>query len=84
MPRVLPKAARFSVIVLALLDGRTLVMSVEQTKPALTGPEQRDGWKLLFDGQSLTGWRGFKTESAPAGWTPVDGSCSVRVREATS
>jgi len=30
----------------------------------LTGQEQRDGWKLLFDGKSLDGWRGYKKPDA--------------------
>jgi hypothetical protein len=30
----------------------------------LTAQEQRDGWKLLFDGKSLDGWRGYKKPDA--------------------
>ena len=30
----------------------------------LTVQEQRDGWKLLFDGKSLDGWRGYKKPDA--------------------
>src|SRR5712692_9847966 len=32
------------------------------------------GWKLLFDGKTTTGWRGFKKDSMPSGWQVVDGS----------
>jgi hypothetical protein len=35
----------------------------------LTPAEQAAGWKLLFDGKSLEGWRGFKTETPDPGWT---------------
>ncbi|MEO8682387.1 MAG: DUF1080 domain-containing protein, partial [Vicinamibacterales bacterium] len=28
----------------------------------------------LFDGKSLNGWRGYKTETVPAGWRVVDGT----------
>jgi Domain of Unknown Function (DUF1080) len=31
------------------------------------------GWKTLFDGKTLAGWRGFKTETPPAAWKAVDG-----------
>ena len=30
--------------------------------PMLTAAEKADGWKLMFDGKSLAGWRGYKTE----------------------
>ncbi len=39
----------------------------------LTEQEQKDGWKLLFDGKTLTNWRGFKSPE-PKGWQVVDGS----------
>src|ERR671912_632672 len=40
----------------------------------LTTAETNDGWKLLFDGKTTTGWRGWKQESAPDGWKAVDGA----------
>jgi cytochrome c len=40
----------------------------------LSEAETRDGWKLLFDGKSTTGWRGFKSETMPRGWEVVDHS----------
>ena len=41
--------------------------------PALTAAEKADGWKLLFDGKSLAGWRGYKTQDVPKNWHVVDG-----------
>ena len=32
------------------------------------------GWKLLFDGKTTAGWRGFKKDSMPSGWQVVDGA----------
>lgn len=40
----------------------------------LTAAEQQDGWKLLFDGLSTHGWRGFRKKQAPPGWAVEDGS----------
>ena len=41
---------------------------------SLTEAEKKAGWKLLFDGQSLAGWRGFKKPGPPAsGWVVKDG-----------
>jgi hypothetical protein len=39
----------------------------------LTAAEKADGWKLLFDGASLDGWRAFKSPTPPAGWKAVNG-----------
>jgi hypothetical protein len=41
---------------------------------ALTPAEKADGWKLLFDGRSTAGWRGFKTPAPDRGWKVVDGA----------
>jgi hypothetical protein len=40
----------------------------------LTPAERAQGWRLLFDGRSTAGWRGFKTPETDAGWTVVDGA----------
>jgi hypothetical protein len=41
---------------------------------ALSAQEQAAGWKSLFDGKTLTGWRGYKTEAIGAGWKAQDGA----------
>lgn len=38
------------------------------------GTAQAAGWKSLFDGRSLQGWRGFKSAAPPSGWAAVDGT----------
>lgn len=43
---------------------------------ALTAAETKDGWQLLFDGQSLKGWRGYGRKELPKlpyGWEVKDG-----------
>lgn len=35
--------------------------------------EQQQGWKLLFNGKDLTGWRNYKAQTVGPGWTVVDG-----------
>jgi hypothetical protein len=40
---------------------------------SLTPAEKSAGWKLLFDGRSLDGWRGYKTAEIGAGWKAQDG-----------
>lgn len=39
----------------------------------LTAREQREGWKLLFDGQSLSQWRAYKADTIGPQWTIVNG-----------
>jgi hypothetical protein len=41
--------------------------AAQQTSPA-------SGWISLFDGQTLSQWRGFKQTTVPAGWTVKDGT----------
>jgi hypothetical protein len=31
-------------------------------------------WRSLFDGKSLDGWRAYKTQDTPRGWSVVDGT----------
>jgi len=38
----------------------------------LAAPAETGGWRPLFDGKTLTGWRGYQKQ-APAGWTVQDG-----------
>ena len=40
----------------------------------LTSTERQAGWKLLFDGQTTKGWRGYQKKAAPAGWVVEDGT----------
>jgi hypothetical protein len=50
---------------------RTAITSVSSgEQPRLTAAERDAGWKLLFDGTTTKGWRGFKKTGFPAtGWS---------------
>lgn len=45
----------------------------------LTKAEKAAGWKLLFDGKSFAGWRGFHSQDVPGGWIIEDG-CISRIQ----
>lgn len=40
----------------------------------LSPAEEKAGWKLLFDGTTTNGWRGYKQESMPPEWMVMDGT----------
>lgn len=45
----------------------------------LSEAERRAGWRLLFDGRSLAGWREFKADGPPAdGWVVEDGAIRIQ------
>lgn len=57
---------------LALVAGAVLTSAADIN--TLTTAEQKDGWKLLFDGKSLAGWRTYKEGGKiGAGWIVEDG-----------
>jgi hypothetical protein len=52
--------------------------SGSERQNTLTEQEKADGWQLLFDGQSATGWRGaHKDAFPPTGWKIEDGQLIV-------
>jgi len=56
------------------------VSSVSTAAPnSLSAAEKTAGWKLLFDGTSFNGWRGYKTEAIGAGWKVQDGALALTV-----
>ena len=52
---------------------------IEAVPNTLTAQERKEGWKLLFDGKTLNGWRGAYLDSLPArGWEIRDGMLIVQ------
>ena len=54
--------------------------TVAATSPnQLSEKEKEEGWKLLFDGKSTDGWRGYLKDSFPEkGWIIEDGALKVQ------
>jgi hypothetical protein len=49
-------------------------MAVDSTN-MLTAKEQAEGWILMFDGKTTTGWRGYNKPTFPdSGWAVEDGA----------
>jgi cytochrome c len=51
-----------------------VVSSQAQSLNSLTVAEKKDGWKLLFDGQTTNGWRNFKSDKIGSAWKVKDGA----------
>ncbi len=49
-----------------------------QEPNTLSQEEKNAGWKLLFDGKTTTGWRGYKSTAMPASWKVENGSLLSR------
>ncbi len=65
-------ARGLTVLVIATLTAGT---AAAQSAPnTLTAREKAEGWTLLFDGQTTSGWRGYKQQSMPAGWSVQNGT----------
>jgi Domain of Unknown Function (DUF1080) len=58
--------AAAAIVVVAAQSGTTL--------NTLTQKEQSEGWKLLFDGKTTTGWHGYNQKTFPEGWAVRDGA----------
>lgn len=51
-----------------------VVSAAEAPINALTAKEKKDGWQLLFDGSSFSGWHNFNREGVRPGWAIRDGT----------
>jgi Domain of Unknown Function (DUF1080) len=46
----------------------------DRQQNVLTDEERAAGWRLLFDGKTTEGWRGYKMQKMPPGWKVIDGA----------
>src|SRR5258708_21573542 len=62
-------------IVLMCLALTALISTNYAAEPnELSTKENAGGWKLLFDGKTLNGWRGFENDKRGWGWGVTDGA----------
>ena len=63
----------FTALAMAGLEGPP---ETRQSDPpnTLSAAERAAGWKLLFDGKTTSGWRGYKKTDVAAGWQVVEGA----------
>ena len=46
----------------------------DSSQNILSSEEIAEGWTLLFDGDDLSAWRGYRRSERPDGWQAVDGT----------
>lgn len=61
-------------VAILLLGASAFAVARQAQQPMLTAAEKADGWTLMFDGTSLNGWRGYKTEKPSGGWRADNGT----------
>ena len=67
-----------SALALLLLVSALASTVCAQDPNLLTAEEKQAGWRLLFDGKTTTGWRGYKSTTVPASWRVENGSLLSR------
>lgn len=58
----------------AILAQEQLTAPSTQAPNTLSKEEKAAGWRLLFDGETTDGWRGYKMDKMPPGWKVIDGA----------
>ncbi|MGI9542731.1 MAG: 3-keto-disaccharide hydrolase, partial [Cyclobacteriaceae bacterium] len=54
------------------------IMEISYLTNQLTGRQEKEGWKFLWDGKTTEGWRGAKLDAFPdKGWEMKDGVLTV-------
>lgn len=65
---------RLLLIALVLLAGCSTKPQNESTESTATEPQATDEWVSLFDGATLNGWRGYKSDQPGSAWKVEDGA----------
>jgi hypothetical protein len=71
-----PKAG----FLVSLLSGSLALLADEPNQ--LSASQKSEGWRLLFDGKTLSGWRGYKSEHVADQWKVVDGALTLTAGKA--
>ena len=66
------RASQLALLAILVSASGGVMVACEKGMPTLTPAETKEGWKLLFDGKSLSGWQGYKGRPT-SGWKAADG-----------
>jgi hypothetical protein len=68
----------FVALIALTLAGLASAASFAEGPNSLGDAEKNAGWRLLFDGRSTDGWRGYKSKTVPGSWKVENGSLLAR------
>lgn len=67
-----------SIIVAASAIGAVMFTSCGESHNSLSKKETEEGWQLLFDGKTMTGWRDYNGKTLTEPWHVVDGTIQAK------
>jgi Domain of Unknown Function (DUF1080) len=71
---------KFILILLLICGYSVLIYSQHPKDNSLSAVEKKAGWKLLFDGKKMTGWRTYKNKESNS-WEVAEGVLHCRANE---
>ncbi len=71
---MLKKYILFATIATLSYCNNCVVAQKAPTDNTLTAAEKKEGWKLLFDGKTLAGWKGYKKDTVGNAWIVEKGT----------
>lgn len=80
MKKLIPVLSTLMILLISgsITTGQNTNLTLNKVENILTPKEIKDGWKLLFDGKTSTGWMNAKSKTFPAnGWEIKDGTLSI-------
>lgn len=72
-----PAAAVLASLLVLVTSANGSQTVADQNSNTLTPAERAAGWRLLFDGKTLDGWRAFESTAPPPGWKAIDGALAL-------
>jgi hypothetical protein len=71
-----------TILIIMLLAITGMIVAAPQSPNSLTTKEKAEGWRLLFDGTTFNGWRGYLQKEVPSAAWKIEGNVLKTVPKA--